>query len=114
MCSWIVRCQDEEGNPGWERVLAASKAKAAGSRPRDLNGARQAQLPGVLGRLPACAVGTYRAALPIGPQQGYAERRGLPRFVGRHFPTEARRKPRPAVGARAGERRRVFFLLVVA
>lgn len=57
MYSWIVRCQDEEeGNSGWERVLAASKAKAARSLPRDLGGEKQAQLPGVLGLLRAYAV----------------------------------------------------------
>lgn len=52
MCSRIVRCQiEKEGDSGWERVLEASKTKAAGSLSRLLGGRRQAQLPGVPGVL---------------------------------------------------------------
>lgn len=54
MCSRIVRCQvEKEGNSRWERVLEASKTKAAGSLSRLLDGRRQAQLPGVPGLLRA-------------------------------------------------------------
>lgn len=54
MCSRIVRCQvEEEGNSGSERVLEASKTKAAGSLSGLLGGRRQAQLPGVPGLLRA-------------------------------------------------------------
>lgn len=54
MRSRIVRCQvKKERNSGWERVLEASKTKAAGSLSRLLGGRREAQLPRVPGLLRA-------------------------------------------------------------